>query len=260
MGRFFNLDSPFMRALNRVADVLIVNLLTLLFFLPMLAAAYASVFLGNLILAGLLLFVAALPIGAAFTAMHYVLLKLVRGEEGYVARSFFHSYKENFRQSTVIWAGFLFFFVVLGVDLYMATHAQNFPKALGIALVVALIIISSVFLWTFPLLSHFVNTNRATLKNAVIMTIGYFPRTLGMIGLSLAPILVLYVGQWSVIPLLIMFGIAGPAYGCCYLYSPAFKKFEPEEETGDPDAMPEALRDEPTADVRPEDAREERGE
>ncbi|WP_130836315.1 YesL family protein [Lachnoclostridium sp. Marseille-P6806] len=249
MGRLFNLDSPFMRALNRVADVLIVNLLTCLFFIPLFAVFYVTAFLNNMLLIGALLFLAALPVGAAFTAMHYVLLKLIRGEEGYIARSFFRSCRDNFLQATGLWAGFLIFFIILGIDLYMATHAERFPQPLKIALVVALIIITAVFLWTFPLLSHFVNTNRGTLKNAVIMTVGYFPRTLGMIALSLVPLLVLYVGQWAVMPLLIMFGIAGPAYGCCYLYSPAFKRFEPEpEDEGDPDAMPAALRDEPVRD------------
>ena len=115
-------------------------------------------------------------------------------------------------------------------------------------------IIYAVFLWTFPLLSHFENNIKGTLRNAALLTMGCFPRTLGMIAMTAIPFVVLYFGQTAVLPIIIMFGIAGPGYGCAYLYNPSFKKFEPKEETADkdPDAMPEALRDEPVRDKESE--------
>ena len=53
MSKIFDLDSPFMRVLNRVADLMILNLVTLICCLPV------------------------VTIGASLTAMHYVLLKMV---------------------------------------------------------------------------------------------------------------------------------------------------------------------------------------
>lgn len=79
MGRIFDMDSPVMRFLGRLADLMILNLVTLLCCLPV------------------------VTIGASLTAMHYVLLKMVRNEESYIVRSFFKSFKENFKQATVIW-------------------------------------------------------------------------------------------------------------------------------------------------------------
>ena len=57
MGKLFNIDSPVMRFLGKVADLMILNLVTLLCCIPV------------------------VTIGASLTAMHYVLLKMVRNEE-----------------------------------------------------------------------------------------------------------------------------------------------------------------------------------
>ncbi len=77
--KFFSVDSPLMQALNRMADLLWLNVLTVLCCIPI------------------------VTVGASLTAMHYMLLKIVRDEETYVTRGFFKSFKNNFRQATVIW-------------------------------------------------------------------------------------------------------------------------------------------------------------
>ena len=71
MGKLFNIDSPVMRFLGKVADLMILNLVTLLCCIPV------------------------VTIGASLTAMHYVLLKMVRNEESYIVRSFFKSFKRD---------------------------------------------------------------------------------------------------------------------------------------------------------------------
>lgn len=51
MGRFFDLDSPLMSALNKLADLIILNILVIICSLPV------------------------FTIGASMTALHYVVLK-----------------------------------------------------------------------------------------------------------------------------------------------------------------------------------------
>ena len=41
-------------------------------------------------------------VGASTTALYYTSLKIVRGEDHSLARMFFKSFRENFRQSTVL--------------------------------------------------------------------------------------------------------------------------------------------------------------
>ena len=79
MGKIFDMDSPVMRFLSRMADLMIMNLVVTICCIPI------------------------VTIGASITAMHYVMLKLVRGEDGYIVKDFFKSFKQNFKQSTIIW-------------------------------------------------------------------------------------------------------------------------------------------------------------
>ena len=55
-------------------------------------------------LLNVLWFICSIPIvtiGASTTALYYVCLKIVRGEEQYVIPMFFRSFKENFRQGMI---------------------------------------------------------------------------------------------------------------------------------------------------------------
>ena len=72
--KFFNLDSPLMKFLSRMTDILWLNILTVVCSIPIITA------------------------GASFTALHYVCLKMVRDEEGYITKTFFRSFKENLKQ------------------------------------------------------------------------------------------------------------------------------------------------------------------
>lgn len=62
--------------------------------------------------------------GASTTALFYVSLKIAKDEESHLTRAFFHSFKENFRQSTIIWLILLAAGLVLGVDGYVFYHMR----------------------------------------------------------------------------------------------------------------------------------------
>lgn len=64
MGSIFNLDSPVMQALGKVADLMWLNVLTMICCIPV------------------------ITIGPSLTAMHYMALKIVRNEECYITRGF----------------------------------------------------------------------------------------------------------------------------------------------------------------------------
>lgn len=248
MSKFFNLDSPVMAFLSRLWDIMVLNIFAFLFLLPVFAVLYFFGEIGSAspILALVLVFIAALPFGACLTGLHYISLKMVRKEESYIVRPFFHSVKENFRQSVIIWAIYLFFFVITGYDIYMVINDEQniFPSWLGIALLIVSFLLLFSFLWVFPILSHFVNSVGGTLRNAVTMAIGAFPRTLLMLLILITPIAALYfIGQY-IVPFLFLFGIEGPVYLCAMTYSKFFERFEPKrEESQNPDAMPPVLAD-----------------
>lgn len=212
MGKLFDLDSPIMRALGRVGDLLILNMLMIVCCIPI------------------------ITVGASFTAMHYVLLKMVRDEEGYLIRGFFKSFALNFKQATLIWLLMLFVIVIYALDIIIFGQSGIiFPRALVIAFYTLGIIILLIAMYIFPLLARFENTIKNTLKNAVIISFANIPKTLLMALFYAVPLILGYFSFYSYI-FIFMFGITGPAYGAAWLYSKIFKKYEPQvEQTSDMD-------------------------
>ena len=212
MGKFFDLDSPIMRFLNRMADMIILNILMIICCIPI------------------------ITVGAACTAMHYVLLKMVRDEEGYLIKGFFKSFVQNFKQATLIWLFMLLALVVFVGDwLIFRASGDAFPRALVIGVIAIGIIMLMVAIYVFPLLARFDNSIRNTILNAALLAIGNLPKTLLMIVIYAIPPVIAYFSAYSYI-FIFMFGISLPAYGAAWLYSNIFKKLEPQvEQTADID-------------------------
>lgn len=206
MGKLFDMDSPIMRFLGRVGDMMILNILVLICCVPI------------------------ITVGAAFTAMHYVLLKMVRDEEGYLIRGFFKSFVQNFKQATLIWLLMLLVAAVYVGDSYIFGYSGVvFPRFLIIAIIAVGVTMMMVAMYVFPLLARFDNTIRNTLKNAAVLTVANLPKTILMALIYALPLILVYYSAYSTV-FVIMFGFSVPAYGAAYLYSGIFKKFEPETE------------------------------
>lgn len=212
MGRFFDMDSPLIRFLNRVGDLLILNILMIICCIPI------------------------ITIGAACTAMHYVLLKIVRDEEGYLVRGFFKSFAGNFRQATLAWLLMLVVIAVYIGDAVIFYYSDiSFPRALVTVVIVIGIIALMIGIYVFPLLARFENTVKNTIKNAAILAFANLPRTFAMMFIYVLPLIIAYFSAYSYI-FIMMFGISLPAYCAAWLYSGIFKRYEPQtEQTSDLD-------------------------
>lgn len=206
MSKFFDMDSPVMRFLNRVGDLLILNFLMIICCIPV------------------------ITIGAAFTAMHYVLLKIVRGEEGYLIKGFFKSFVSNFKQATLIWLMMLLVVAIYIGDILIFNYSGlTFPKALVIAVIAVAVLLILIAVYVFPLLARFENSVKNTLKNAMLLAFANLPRTILMIGCYILPFVIAYFSTYALL-FVIMFGISAPAYVAALIYSGIFKKLEPEAE------------------------------
>ena len=203
MGKLFDLDSPILRVLGTLADLCLLNIMTLLGCLPIITA------------------------GASITAMHYVMLKMVRNQEGYIWKDFWKSFKENFGQATAIWSILLVFIGFFVLDCYIFKGmVENLSMPLLAVLGAFALFLYMIFLYVFPLLSHFHNTVLGTIKNAFFIGIMTFPKAIMMMIVTALPLILLY--QYTqILPLVAMFGFTGPAYFCAWLYSGTFKKLEP---------------------------------
>ena len=214
--KFLDLDSPFMRVLGRMTDLLWLNLLTVLLLIPIVTG------------------------GAALTALHYSCLKLIRGEEGYVTKDYFNSFKANFKQATIIWLIVIFFTVLLGFDFWYVYQLIGAEVMTGTSatLMLAALFAAAIFgvftvLYVFPVLAHFTNTIRGTIKNSFYMSILALPKTLLMIVYAIVPAALWILSEQytsiSLFPVSILFWFSAPAYFSAMLYNKTFKKYEPEE-------------------------------
>lgn len=211
LEKFFDIDNPIMRFLTVAFDLMALNLLTLALCIPV---------------------VTAVP---ALIALHYVVLKMARKEDAYIVKPFFKSFKENFKQGTVIGLIYIAAIVILYMDYNIVFVSDiGMPSAFRVILVVVTVIVALLFIWVIPLQSHFVNTIKGTFRNSVLMALGNFPRTLLMALIWLIPVGVAYISTmlW---PLVFLYGLSLPAYLCAKVYSPAFERFEPEKEEETPD-------------------------
>lgn len=201
--KLFNLDSPLMQALNKVADLLWLNVLTVICCLPIVTA------------------------GASLTALNYMALKIARNEECYITRGFFKSFKENFRQATVIWLIILVLIVILGAD-YLVMRGggdTTFGKIMWGAVTAAAILVIMTMTFVFPVLAKFENTTYRTIKNAFMISLMQFPKTVLIVVAYVAPV-VLFFFFPQTMPLCFMFGLSLPAWLAAKLYNKFFKKLE----------------------------------
>lgn len=79
MAKLFDYQNPVWRFMGRVADLFFLTLLWVVGSLPV------------------------ITIGASTTALYYVALKMVKNQEGYLWKSYWHSYRENLGIATGVW-------------------------------------------------------------------------------------------------------------------------------------------------------------
>lgn len=197
------MDNPVINFLTTVCDIVILHFLWLITSIPI------------------------LTIGASTTALYYTTMKCIRSGEGMVVKRFFKSFRENTRQSTKLWLIMLLAGAICGFDLYYSIkHSMQFLMVVFTIMTCAYIFIA---LYVFPLQAQFENTIKATLKNAMLLSLKNFPWTLLLIAFTAV---LAFMSYRSIIVLgaMIFVGAGFYAYICSYIYVHVFREYLPEEE------------------------------
>ncbi len=187
----------------------------------------------------LIWFICCIPvvtIGASTTALYYTSLKIVRDEDRSVARTFFRSFRENFRQATVLWLILLAIGLVLAADGYIVYHLRASSTgtiAVVWTLVLALLIAAAVvytvvLLYVFPLVASVSNTNWAMLKNSLLIGTHYLFGTILVFAVHFA----MFFAVVSIFTPLIIFGEGLCALISSYLLSNVLRacSYDPDAE------------------------------
>ncbi len=206
----FNPDSKLMIFLGKLADIVILNLLVIICSIPV------------------------FTIGAVWTSLYYVTIKMAKNEESYIFQEFFKSFKQNFKQATLIWLMNLAVILVYIADVVIVTRSTPGTRW-GILFILTMmvgIVLFSAMIYIYPVLSHFENNILNTVKNGFLLSIASLPYTVLFIAIIAFPFVSVFtnVGAY-IMPVVILLGIAGPAYLCSVVgWVRIFKKISPTEE------------------------------
>ena len=129
-------------------------------------------------------FVCCLPIvtiGASTTALYYTSFKIAKDEGSFITTMFFRSFRQNFKQATVIWMIMLVTGLIIGLDAVVLFQLHN--NTTGTAAVVWTLLLAVIFacmvlyaivlVHIFPLLSIASNTTANMFKNAFLIGTHY---------------------------------------------------------------------------------------
>jgi len=205
----FSAEGPLMRALSNLVTLLLLNIMTAICCIPVITA------------------------GAALSSLHYMIMKMMEGEDGHLWKRYFTQFRGNLKTSTLVWIVFLVVAAFLWFD-YHALLIQNESPArvLMIPLWVLLFISFLLFVWIFPVLARFDCGFAGAFRNAFRLAIGSFPRTLLMAVIWFVTTFVLSQ-SWKLLPLFFLFGLSLPAYFSALVYHPVIKKMIARKEEED---------------------------
>lgn len=205
MNRLFDMENPFWQGLSIVADMMMLNLLTLLCSLPL------------------------VTLGAAFTAMNDVVIRIVRKEEGGIVRGFGKAFRQNLKNGCLFG---LLLLAVMGILYFDYLCALTYAPVFRFGIAALAILLLAVAIYTFALLARYENGLFATIKNAAALCVAFFPRTLGILVFTLA-LWLLGVRFYRIgAPVLILLGFSLPCYVAILLLRPMFNRLEqPVEES-----------------------------
>ena len=192
-------------------------------------------------------FICCLPIvtiGASTTALYYTSFKIAKDEGSFITTMFFRSFRQNFRQATMIWMIMLVTGLTLGADAILLYRLHL--TTTGTAAVVWTLLLAVIFACTvlyvivlvniFPLLSIASNTTANMFKNAFLIGTHYLFVTILVIFIHYAmfflvvnvftPLIIFGEGLCAVISAHILLRILRPM-----LYDPNEEQEENPDET-----------------------------
>ena len=191
-------DGKFVKVLNRIADLVGLNLLAILFCIPI------------------------ITIGASITAVYGCIFRIQEKREGYLTKDFWKLFKECFRSSTIIYLVGVAVVAMLYLD-YQIFATDSRLDILQVLVVAVGILVAEIFTYAFPMESYFENSLKATVKNALLLGISNIPYTLLMLGINVFPFFLVAripvtFGIWFLI------GISGVAWINSFFLKKIFSK------------------------------------
>ena len=151
--KFFSVDSPLYKFMNRLMDVFKLNCMWLLCSLP------------------------NVTMGAATTAAYTITLKMVNDEEGYIAGPFWKEFKANLKKGSILGVIALFACYAVYLDFQLYHVAKQHNMMFLIVGVIGIYLIFMHIVFAFPLLARYENSIVNTMRNSYSIAAKFLGRT-----------------------------------------------------------------------------------
>ncbi|WP_167958941.1 YesL family protein [Anaerosporobacter faecicola] len=209
------MDSPVIRFVNKMADLLLLNILYILCCIPI------------------------VTIGAATTALYHVTLRSIRYGDGYVVSEFIRSFKQNLLSSTLIWLLVVVVGAILGLDLYFWLKVAKGGIRImmtGVNACILFVYLITV-LYIFPVQAKLKNSIWLNIRNAAAMAIGHlFPYTMICVAITGGFVYLFYVSLAADL-IAILIGFSLLAYIQSFFFYKVFAKYIEEDPVGEDDPL-----------------------
>lgn len=214
MGNLFRPDGKAFAVLDRITDYAVLSLLWLVCCVPL------------------------VTIGAATSALYTITLRWQQQQDVSLFRDFFRAFRCNFKPGLVLSVLLLVAVLVLGTDGYLlAVGAVPGGRPVLFLLCALAMLVLMAASYVFALLAFFDDPVRALVRNAVLMSLRYFPRTVLLLLTSFGPLaaaLACYQTTHLLLYLCVVFAPAVCARANAFILYPVFQKHLPDvlEEPG----------------------------
>jgi len=199
----FKYDSPLMSFLNTVFDLMFLNILCFVCCIPI------------------------ITIGPALAAKYDVAMRIVRKEEPAIFRPFFRAFKNNFKQSIIIWSVLLVACFLLFIDWnwIFQNGIGNVSPFYLMAAILTTMIVSFIIMTIFPIIARFEVTIREAFKTSVLFSMVYF---LGLLSVSIISVFSVYlcIKYMRFLPLVVVVSHVIIVFCLCLILVRGFSRLE----------------------------------
>lgn len=213
-SKLFDQENPIIRTLSRTFDLAVLNMLWLVFSLPV------------------------FTMGCAATAAAAVCFRIIRDEYTGVAATFWRSFKTSFKCATQVWLLMLALIALFGFDLWYFLTVQNFVSGVFqtiICAVLVFLILTTLLAGTYAITmtALFENTFRMTLHNAALFVLRNPARDLAILAVDIAMAGIAIFLPLIIPPLavgIVLWGASLAIFLNCKILIPIFKPYLKEED------------------------------
>ncbi|MGB4587799.1 MAG: DUF624 domain-containing protein [Clostridiaceae bacterium] len=174
MDKIFQYDNPVWNFLGKIADLVYLTLLWIIFSLPI------------------------FTMGAATTAIYKCAQNLLE-DEGQLTRVFIMSFRENFKKSTILWLLVLLIGTILSADIYFFSQIDtDWSKIMALSALIFMFLLIMMAIYMFNMLARFENTFKQLFAIAFVLSLKALPWTVFMVVVLLASLAIVFLKYWFV--------------------------------------------------------------